>query len=173
MMAHILSITYRPEKVDIGQDNGARFARVRVAQARLVSGHGIDGDAKAGRHPCRHLNILSRAWIQAREAEGFAVAPGAFGEQLVIEGLAVEDLAPGERLIIGDAELEITQPRDGCVKVALVHGRALPDCALPIGMLACVTRSGDIHVGDPVVRLAREAATHPVADSWTGTDIDL
>ena len=133
MMAHILSITYRPEKVDIGQDNGARFARVRVAQAQLVSGHGIDGDAKAGRHP------------------------GAFGEQLVIEGLAVEDLAPGERLIIGSAELEITQPRIGCVKVTHAHGRTLPDSALPIGMLARVTRSGDIHVGDPVAQLAREA----------------
>ena len=156
-MARIVSITYRPEQVCSGQDNGARFPRVSVAHARLVAGHGIDGDAKAGHHPRRHLNILSRAWAQAREVEGFAVEPGAFGEQLVIEGLAVEELAPGDQLLIGRAELEITQPRNGCLKVMHVHGRALPDCALPIGMLARVTASGDIRVGDRVVHLEREA----------------
>ena len=154
-MAHVLSITYRPAQVDNGQDSLPRFPRVCVERARLVAGHGIEGDAKAGRHPRRHLNILSRAWVQAREAEGFAVEPGAFGEQLVIDGLAVEELAPGDRLRIGAAELEITQPRDGCVKVAHVHGRTLPACAVPIGMLARVVRGGDIHAGDRVVLLAR------------------
>jgi MOSC domain-containing protein YiiM len=156
-MAKIASITYRPEQVCNSQEREPRFPRVCVAQARLIAGHGIDGDAKAGRHPRRHLNILSRAWTRAREAEGFATAPGAFGEQLVIEGLAVEELALGDRLLIGSAELEITQPRNGCVKIMHVHKRALPDCALPIGMLARVTHSGDIRVGDQVAHLAREA----------------
>jgi MOSC domain-containing protein YiiM len=159
-MAQVQSITYRPEQVDkkTGEyDKPPRFPRVSVTQARLVAGHGIDGDAKAGRHPRRHLNILSRAWVQARKAEGFAVKPGAFGEQLVIEGLAIEELAPGDRLRIGNAELEITQPRDGCVKVELVHGRVLPACAVPIGMLARVTRGGDIQVGDHVLLLAEES----------------
>ncbi len=156
-MAQIVSITYRPEQVRNNRDNEPRFPRVCVAQARLVANHGIDGDAKAGRHPRRHLNILSRAWTRAREAEGFAVAPGAFGEQLVVEGLAVEQLALGDRLLIGSAELEITQPRTGCVKVMHVHGRTLPDCALPIGMLARVRRGGDIRVGDQVEQLGMEA----------------
>ena len=139
-MAQVLSISYRPELVEQpiarNRDNLPHFARVCVAQARLVAGHGIKGDAKAGHHPRRHLNILSHAWIQAREAEGFAIEPGAFGEQLVIQELAVEELTPGDRLRIGHAELEITQPRNGCVKVEHVHGRALPPCAAPIGMLA-------------------------------------
>lgn len=149
-MARVRSITYRPIQVKSDHEN-PRFPRVCVEQARLVAGHGIKGDAKAGRHPRRHLNILSHGWIQARAKEGFAVEPGAYGEQLVIEGLVVEQLCAGDRLRVGGAEIEITQPREGCVKVEHVHGRALPACALPIGMLARVAQSGEIQVGDRVV----------------------
>jgi MOSC domain-containing protein YiiM len=153
-MGFIHSIVYRPK--DWVEARGSdRFVRTAVAEARLLASHGIEGDAKAGRHPLRQLNVISYAWLAARRQEGYRAEPGDFGEQLVIEGIPLEDLPPGTRLRLGtEAEIEITHLRIGCAKVEQVQGGrplgALPGLHGAIGVLARVTHSGIIRVGDLV-----------------------
>jgi MOSC domain-containing protein YiiM len=149
-MGFIHSIVYRPQGQPEAREND-RFLRIAVAQARLLAGHGIEGDAKAGRHPRRQLNLISYAWLAARRREGYRTEPGDFGEQVVIEGFTLEALSPGTLLRLGtEAEIEITYLRTGCAKVEQVQGRALPALDGAIGVLARVTHSGIIRVGDLV-----------------------
>lgn len=154
-MAHIYSIVYQPkDQPDHERLDG--YGRVPVPRARLVAGHGIEGDRKAGRHPARHLNLLSREWLTAVQAKGYKTEPGQFGEQLIIAGLAVEGLEAGARLQLGEeARIEITKTRTGCGRLESAQGKTITGLG-PIGVLARVITSGTVEVGDPVVVLEEE-----------------
>jgi MOSC domain-containing protein YiiM len=153
-MAQIVSIVYQPAgHPDTRRPD--RFVRVPVTTATLVAGLGIEGDAKAGRHPQRQLNLLSAEWLAARRQEDYKTQPGEFGEQLIIEGLAVETLQAGQWLQLGEhAWIEITKPRAGCAKLQAIQEIATPATGESIGMLAKVLISGTIRVGDPVTLVA-------------------
>lgn len=147
----IVSIVYRP--LDRAYPDGPKgdFIRVPLPEARLVAGHGIEGDAKAGGAEERQLNILSVEWLNTMAARGFRTAPGQFGEQLILSGIDLAELAPGVRFRVGpEALLEVSKPRNGCERLksaqngldARVHGA--------IGILARVLAGGTIKVGDAV-----------------------
>ena len=117
-MAHIFSITYQPVDQPYEGERFSAFIRVPVEEARLIAGHGIEGDAKAGRNPRRQLNLLSYEWLEALRQQGYQTEPGAFGEQMIVRGLDVLALQPGERLQLGgEACIEITKPRTGCTRL--------------------------------------------------------
>lgn len=149
-MARIASIVYRPVGHD-RQEASQSFVRMALEEATLRAGHGIEGDAKAGRHPLRQLSLLSHEWLLARQREGYNIAPGAFGEQLLLEGVAVESLRPGDCLLLGErAEVEITQPRRGCWKLQVVQKAVEKPELAQIGVLARVIVGGTIRTGDTV-----------------------
>ena len=139
------------------------FIRIPVETARLIAGHGIEGDDKAGRNPRRQINLLSYEWLAARREEGYKTGPGEFGEQLIIEGLAVEDLERGDRLQIGDeACIEITMARTGCIRLEAAQGVSSKLLRGNIGMLAKVVTGGTINVGNPVSLLERARSIRTV-----------
>lgn len=149
-MASIVSIVYQPAGQDRHRSANC-FLRMALAEATLRTGHGIEGDAKAGRHPLRQLNLLSQEWLSERAQEGFDTTPGAFGEQIVIQGIAVEALQPGDHLQLGaEAEIEITQPRSGCRKLQAVQGMGTEAAWDQVGVLARVITGGTIRIGDSV-----------------------
>jgi MOSC domain-containing protein YiiM len=151
-MASIYSIVYQPKDQAYGERLDY-YIRVPVAQANLIAGRGIEGDRKAGRHPARQLNLLSREWLVALQPKGYKTEPGHFGEQIIIAGLAVESLEPGVRLQLGyEACIEITKPRTGCDRLELAQGKAVKELG-PLGVLAKVIIGGLIKVGDPVLVL--------------------
>ncbi len=77
-IARIVSIVYRPiGRMDARRQD--RFVRVPVETARLIAGFGIEGDAKAGRHPKRQINLLSSEWLAATRREGYKTQPSDFG----------------------------------------------------------------------------------------------
>lgn len=168
-MARIVSITYLPVGLERAPD---RFVRVAQSQALLCAGHGIAGDAKAGKHPRRQLNLLSARWLAARAAEGWDTLPGAFGEQLVVEGVDIETLAPGTHLCLGaSAWIEITQPRTHCPKLVKVQSQ-VPPLIGPAGMFARVLTGGHIYVGSPVRCLPAPARAATNDGRWIPTQPD-
>lgn len=92
---------------------------------------------------------------------GVAALPwGAFGENLSTEGLREEEVGIGDRWRIGGAELEVSQPRIPCHKLAARHQRAdLPKHFLHSGRSGFylrVVREGEIAAGDAIERVSSD-----------------
>lgn len=157
-MAQITSIVYQPVGMTYGE-NREDYLRLPLESARLIAGHGLDGDQKAGRHPDRQLNLLSYEWLQALAPQDYRTAPGQFGEQIIVQGLPLMELQPGDRLQMGEqAVIQITKPRTGCERLELAQrGKPVVGHLGPLGMLAKVIRDGTIRVGDPVELLSPES----------------
>ena len=150
-MSQVVSIAYTPDGID--PEPADHYARVPLAEARLVVGHGIEGDCKGGGRK-RQLNVMAAETLRRLRDEGFKTAPGEMGEQLVVSGVEVERLAPGDCLRLGaEATIEITSVREPCTRFA--HIQACPVAAGEgrIGVMARVVVGGAIRVGDPVTLL--------------------
>lgn len=102
------------------------------------------------------------------ELPGHDLPWGTFGENLTIEGLREEGVVIGERFHIGTAELEVTEPRLPCFKLAIKIGR--PDIIKRFlrsgrtGFYLAIVHEGEVGAGDEIERLdgGREQLT--VAD---------
>ena len=164
-MASIYSIVYQPHNQSYAERQ-SDYIRVPIEHVRLVANHGIDGDQKAGHHPDRQLNLLSREWLTAIQPKGYKTEPGQFGEQIIVSGLAVEQLEPGVRLRLGnEAHIEITKLRTGCDRLEAAQGKTIQGLG-PLGAMARVITGGTIRVGDPVTVLeavADTVSTQPLA----------
>ncbi len=123
-----------------------------VTHADLVTDHGLRGDAHAGPGD-RQVSILGHEDIEAFKTRVPDLAPGAFGENLVVAGLDLAALGPGSRLAVGAAELEITRLGKDCHHDCEIRRRA-GDCIMPRrGVFAVVVRGGTAAPGDPVAVL--------------------
>jgi MOSC domain-containing protein YiiM len=153
-MPHVVSICYKPAAVE--QRPADHFARVVVAEAVLVEGHGIDGDAKGGRdrHGTnkRQLNVMTAETLAQLRAEGFKAAPGELGEQIVVAGLDEAALVPGARLALGEsAVIEVTLPRTGCDRFAHIQGKPKETAKGRLGVMARVVTGGVVRARDAVM----------------------
>jgi len=118
-----------------------------VKSARLIPGHGMEGDAHAGNWP-RQVSLLAEEDIDTMRGKGFELRCGDFAENLTTRGVDLAALPIGSILIIGNAELEVTQIGKQC------HGgcevlRRTGDCVMPRrGIFARVIKGGDIRCDD-------------------------
>ena len=129
--------------------------KLPVDQARLIAHFGIEGDAHAGDWH-RQLSLLSQDRVDAFNAAGAGVLPGAFGENLLISGINFLALPVGTRFAIGDVLLELTQIGKQCHNHCQIYQR-MGDCIMPReGMFARVLRGGAIRVGDKMAVLRNE-----------------
>jgi MOSC domain-containing protein YiiM/ferredoxin-NADP reductase len=101
----------------------------RPVQGRvMVRRLNIDGDGQgdlAG-HGGEHRAVMVYQAASYRYWEAFFKRPtleyGSFGENLTVDGLPDDEVCIGDRYRIGDALLEVTQPRVTCYRVALRMG---------------------------------------------------
>jgi MOSC domain-containing protein YiiM len=149
LMAEVFSICMQKE-VSL-HERPYHYSRVPVSKANLRAGHGIEGDLKAGHHPQRHLNIMSQETLHVLADEGFRTNPGEMGEQLIIKGLDIDRLEEGTQLHIGaEAIVTLHKMREGCEWFQEVQGKSPKIVAGRMGIMASVTVSGRIRVGDKV-----------------------
>ncbi|MDX6301927.1 MAG: hypothetical protein QOF53_3141 [Nocardioidaceae bacterium] len=84
---------------------------------------------------------------------------GAFGENFTVEGLSDDEVCIGDRFRIGEAELEVTQPRVTCYRVGMRMGQPrLPSLLVEHhrpGFYLRVITEGQVAPGDEIVRTAR------------------
>jgi len=129
-----------------------------VQRAVLRENHGVEGDAHAGPWH-RQVSLLGRSDIDTIRAKGLELAPGAFGENLVVDGLDLDTLGIGTRLRISvaagappadrdnEAELEITQIGKVCHNRCAIYDRT-GDCIMPrAGVFARVSEGGEVKPG--------------------------
>ena len=116
---------------------------------------GIDGDAHAGKWH-RQISLLSADKIEAFNARGANVIPGAFGENLVVEGFDFRALPVGTLLRCNDVLLEMTQIGKECHSHCEIY-KKMGECIMPReGVFARVLEPGTISVRDEMVIVPRE-----------------
>lgn len=143
--------------------------KTAVPAVQLVAGHGVEHDAHAGDWH-RQVSLLAHADIESMRAQGLTLAPGAFGENVVVDGVDLDALGAGSRLTLGDARLEITQVGKVChTRCAIYHRTG--DCIMPrVGVFARVIADGTVAPGaavtvlEAVDRDAPQAAVITVSD---------
>lgn len=151
-MAHIVSIVYRPKGTKRPQD---RYERVPADRVRLVAKWGIEGDMK-GSKTKRQLNVMHAEQLAELGTEGFKAGPGELGEQIVVAGVDPAAMVAGVRLKLRDAVIEVVEPRTGCARFELIHGRSRRDVKGRLGVIAIVVSGGEVAVGDTVEVLAAD-----------------
>lgn len=102
--------------------SGGGVPKHPVAEA-VIDASGVVGDRQADRvhhgSPDQALCLYSLEVIEALQAEGHPIAPGAAGENLTLSGLDWGGLGPGSRLRIGPkVEIEVTYYTTPCSKNA-------------------------------------------------------
>ncbi|MEO6042172.1 MAG: MOSC domain-containing protein [Croceibacterium sp.] len=169
--------------VAVSSDGLHRFAKPLRPAITLLAGLGVEGDAHCGttvqhlsrrrKAPeavnARQVHLLQAELIDALAAAGFAVTPGAMGENVTTRGIDLLALPRGARLRLGSkAEVEVTGLRNPCAQIDAAFGPGAmaatldraPDGSLvrKAGVMAIVVRGGDVRPGDPV------AITHVPAE---------
>jgi MOSC domain-containing protein YiiM len=146
-MAEIYSLVYKPKD----ENAPDHYTRLPLESARLVVGHGIEGDLNGKGNPARQLNVMSFETLAQLSAEGFKTDPGEMGEQITLRGLDINALESGTRVQLGEqAVIEVIKPRTGCERFEAIQGHLRSDAAGRLGVMARVVVDGVVRVGDPV-----------------------
>lgn len=142
---------------------------------RLLAGLGVEGDAHEGvtvRHRSRvardptapnlrQVHLIHAELLAELGVAGFAVPPGAMGENVLTSGLDLLSLPRGARLRLGvEAVAEVTGLRNPCAQLdgfrpglmAAVLGRdAEGRLVRKAGIMAVVVAGGWVRRGDPIL----------------------
>lgn len=126
---------------------------------------GLDGDGVA--EPKYHGGVDKAVCVYSGDHHAYwrqelglgeEFGPAAFGENFTIEGLTEDDVCVGDRWRIGDAEVEVSQPRQPCWKLA--RRWRIKDLTARVqrngltGWYLRVTQEGAVTPGDPIERVA-------------------
>ena len=149
------------------------FSKEVQTSITLIAGRGVEGDAHAGA-TVQHLyrvrldptapNLAQVHFLHAElfdevGGQGYALAPGAMGENVLTRGLDLLAMPTGALFRIGDALVEISGIRDPCRKIeALGKGltKRLFDRAADgtlmrkAGIMGVVRQGGSIRPGDKI-----------------------
>lgn len=174
--------------IAVARDAQHRFAKPVADAITLIAGIGVAGDAHSGvtvQHRSR-LNVTPDApnlrQVHLIHAElfdelalaGFAVGPGALGENLTTRGIDLLGLPRGARLRVGQrALIEITGLRNPCRQIdaniapgamAATLGRAADGSLIrKAGVMAIVLEDGEIRAGDGITLESLPEIREPLA----------
>ena len=111
----------------------------------MVEDIGVEGDRKARAGSKRQVLLMAE-----ENCEAFGLKPGMVRENITTRGIDLQALPPGTRLEVGGAEIEITRDCAPCDFIDTLRPGLQPEMTGRRGMLARVTRSGTVRVGDDV-----------------------
>ena len=125
------------------------------------------GPDKALHHyPAEHYALLAEEWPQCAAMVG----PGVLGENLSTRGLTEHDVCIGDVLRIGEAEVQVSQPRSPCWKIDLrlkvKDASRFVEAAGVTGWYYRVLREGRLCAGDGIELLERPNPWLTLAEYW-------
>lgn len=164
----------RPSVVAVSKDARHRFSKQPCEQITLLKGLGVEGDAHSGatvqhvhrlaREPAqpnlRQVHLLAREFFDEAREQGYELAPGDLGENVLTQGLDVLGLPQDTLLLIGSqAVVRVTGLRDPCrqidrfrpglLKVAIGRDQK-GQVLIKAGIMSVVTTGGIIRTGDTI-----------------------
>jgi len=156
-----------------GQPVRTGIFKIPVSGRLALKRHNFDGDQQADlsvhggsykavyAYPFEHYSF----W---EEELGKEMPSGSFGENLTTAGLLEADVSIGDRFRIGSAELQVTQPRLPCYKLALRFGD--PEMVRRFlhsgrcGFYLAVITEGEVGTGDKIALLHRAPDSITISD---------
>lgn len=161
--------------IAVCRDDTHRFAKSKCDAICLVAGMGVEGDAHFGetvQHRSRiaqtpdaanlrQVHLIHSELFEELARHGFAVTPGAMGENLTTRGIDLLGLSRGTRLRLGkDALVELTGLRNPCRQIDDNIGKGATAATLDkaedgslvrkAGVMAVVLDGGEVQAGDPI-----------------------
>jgi MOSC domain-containing protein YiiM len=135
------------ELVGIWRSPKRREPMEPLESARVFENEGVEGCAhrRGGKR-----NVL---FVAVEDLEALGVEAGAVKENFTVRGAAVMKWPLGQRLAIGDAEFEVSMICDPCELMETIRPGLLAQIDGRRGMLARVTKTGDVAVGDTITLL--------------------
>ncbi|MEI7901236.1 MAG: molybdenum cofactor synthesis domain-containing protein [bacterium] len=127
-----------------------------VQSGRLISGHGIAGDAHAGPWH-RQVSMLALDDVEGVKKSSLPdLKFGDFAENMVVSAVDLASLGLGSRLQFGqEAVVAITQLGKVCHSRCAIYQQT-GDCIMPrLGVFGRVLRGGEVATGDAVEILER------------------
>ncbi|MCM3709431.1 MOSC domain-containing protein [Sporosarcina luteola] len=103
------------------------------------------------------------------EELGKTLNVGAFGENLTLRGLTEDEVCVGDSFQIGDAVVQVSQPRQPCFKLSLIHDRK--DIPLLVqntgytGFYFRVMKEGIVSPSDELVHISRPELAITVSEA--------
>lgn len=162
------------EVVAVACDRAHRFSKPPAASIRLIAGLGVEGDAHLGvtvqhrsrvaKDPgqpnLRQVHLLHAELLDELAGKGFAVPPGAIGENVLTRGVDLLGLSAGTRLRLGEtAVVEVTGLRNPCAQLdryqpglmkATLDRAADGSLIRKAGVMAVVVAGGEVRPGHAV-----------------------
>ncbi|MHC4908228.1 MAG: MOSC domain-containing protein [Planctomycetota bacterium] len=119
-----------------------------------VTPAGLAGDAhdhEKHNTPLQAISLLDVEDLDALRSEGFAVGPGATGENLTCRGLDIDGLGVGDILrLTGGVALELTKRRKPCYVLDAIDPTLKTAAHGRIGFYAKVLTPGSIRAGEAI-----------------------
>ena len=111
---------------------------------QAIVGQGLEG--------CAHANPPKREvlFVSKEHLDSVDVDPGSIRENITVDGDDVEKWPIGQRVRAGEAEFEITMVCDPCHRMDELREGLRAELQGRRGMLARVTQSGEIALGDEI-----------------------
>lgn len=138
-----------------------------VDGARYLGANGLEGDEQADlryhggpekalhQYPAEHYALLAQEWPQCASLLG----PGVLGENISTRGMTEHDVCIGDVFGIGEARIQLSQPRSPCWKIdrrLKVDGASrFVEAAGVTGWYYRVLDEGRLCAGDEIVLLER------------------
>ncbi|WP_445679148.1 MOSC domain-containing protein [Radicibacter daui] len=167
-----MTITPHVEAVSLSAEHN--FSKPVQETIKLLKGLGIEGDAHLGvtvqhlydkgRNPdqpnLRQVHLIHGELLDTLKEDGFAVSPGAMGENVTTRGIDLLGLPQGARLTLGeDAVVEITGLRNPCHQLdklqkglmgRLVFKNESGEIVRLCGVMGIVLEGGTVAAGDGI-----------------------
>ena len=130
------------ELVGIWRSPKRREPMEPLESARVYENEGVEGCAhrRGGKR-----NVL---FVAVEDLGALGLEPGAVKENFTVRGAEVMKWPLGQRLAIGDAEFEVSMICDPCELMEEVRPGLQAEIDGRRGMLARVTKTGEVAVGD-------------------------
>jgi ferredoxin-NADP reductase/MOSC domain-containing protein YiiM len=145
-----------------------------VEGRRMVRKLNVDGDGQGdlaghgGEHRAVFVYQIESYRYWAEHLGRDDLVHGQFGENFTVEGLPDDQVCIGDRYRIGDAELEVTQPRVTCYRVGIRMDEPRMPALLVShhrpGFYLRVLQEGEVGAGDEIVKLAPGPEAMSVAE---------
>ncbi|MAS08532.1 MOSC domain-containing protein [Endozoicomonas sp. G2_2] len=150
-----------------------------VSEPRWLDASGVAGDIQAdpihhggaeralNHYPAEHYAV----WRARYPGHDDIFLPGIFGENITTEGITEDDVGIGDVFALGEAVIQIAQPRQPCWKIGARTGVAGLDRAVAgegrAGWLYRVLEPGHVKTGDTLERIERADHGITLAMMWT------